>query len=299
MTPEEILYVHVTGTDQTTSLSREAVRSGIAEGRIRHSQLIWSPADNAWKPARELPGLLPSQPSPDAPRPVAPSVAAPKPRVTVTAPKVAVKAVAPRAAVATTPRVAVSAAARAGARTGRSVVVETDDDSHLLRWLCIIPGLLILALVALNYFLVDQPLVGAMRQTAFPGVTIYAHLGAFVQPGALVIHVPANSAITHASLPDFLVALAHSTPATPLGGTFDRVGLTTGMTSEYTFSGTAWKQLGDMDGESAERRKGYILEEADNSGGVSIVPAPVKVGGKYIDQRENAWNRFVGYFASF
>lgn len=59
MTPEDILYVHVTGTDQSTPVSRQEVQAAIAEGRILPSQLIWSPPDQAWKPVRELSSLLP------------------------------------------------------------------------------------------------------------------------------------------------------------------------------------------------------------------------------------------------
>src|SRR5271156_2156282 len=64
------LILHVKGTEaQTTELPRQIVRAAISQGQITHSQLIWSPAHNAWKQVRELPDLLPSQRLAPAPRP--------------------------------------------------------------------------------------------------------------------------------------------------------------------------------------------------------------------------------------
>lgn len=73
--PVEELILHVKGTEaQTKQLPKKEVRAGISQGQITHSQLIWSPHENAWKQVRELPELLPSQklapvPSPSKPLP--------------------------------------------------------------------------------------------------------------------------------------------------------------------------------------------------------------------------------------
>jgi hypothetical protein len=301
MTPDEILYVHVTGTDQSQPLPRAEVLAAIAQGSITQSQLIWSPADSAWKPVREIPDL---QPQPPRTIPVArPAIPVAAARERPKTSSVKISQVVARAAPAQTsipsPRV-VTAAEKAGRRTGKSVVVdEKDDGVHILRWLCAIPGILIVVLVALNYFLVDGPLVSALRQSAFPTTTVYAHLGAFVQPNALVIHIPSNSAITRDTLPDFLLALARSTPADPLGGAFTRVSLTTGWTGRYTFSGPDWKQLGDMSGDSEDGIKAFLLDHAGDAAGAGIIPPRVKVNGQWVDQRDKAWNDFVHYFTAY
>src|SRR5271154_4024377 len=60
--PDTRLILHVKGTErETTTLPKQVVRAAISQGQITHSQLIWSPTDNAWKQVRELPHLLPSQ----------------------------------------------------------------------------------------------------------------------------------------------------------------------------------------------------------------------------------------------
>jgi hypothetical protein len=70
MPPVEQLILHVKGTEaETRQLPKQEVRTGILHGQITHSQLIWSPPDNAWKQVRELPELLPSQKLAPAPTP--------------------------------------------------------------------------------------------------------------------------------------------------------------------------------------------------------------------------------------
>jgi len=60
--PGERLILHVKGSEaQTAELPKEVVRAGVSQGQITHSQLIWSTADNTWKPVREWPELLPEE----------------------------------------------------------------------------------------------------------------------------------------------------------------------------------------------------------------------------------------------
>jgi len=60
--PNTRLILHVKGTQaETAELPRDVVRAAISQGQLTHSQLIWIPADNAWKQVRELPDLLPSE----------------------------------------------------------------------------------------------------------------------------------------------------------------------------------------------------------------------------------------------
>jgi hypothetical protein len=52
------LILHVKGTDsETKELSKEEVRTAVAEGRLTYSQLIWSATDQAWRQVRERNGI--------------------------------------------------------------------------------------------------------------------------------------------------------------------------------------------------------------------------------------------------
>src|SRR5277367_3581287 len=60
--PDTLLILHVKGTQaETAQLPKHMVRTAVSEGKLTHSQLIWSTADNAWKQVRELPDLLPGE----------------------------------------------------------------------------------------------------------------------------------------------------------------------------------------------------------------------------------------------
>ena len=50
---ETRLILHVKGTEsETAELPKDVVRTGLSQGKITYSQLIWSPNENAWKQAR-------------------------------------------------------------------------------------------------------------------------------------------------------------------------------------------------------------------------------------------------------
>jgi len=357
--PSEHLILHVKGTEaQTTELPKRAIRAAISKGEITHSQLIWSTAENAWKQVRELPDLLPSQklapaPSRAAAVPVAKPVdaiipespagpvaraaatAAAPPRVRVAGssagiphvrvavasaspprvsvatasaspPRVSVataSASPPRVSVATAsaspPRVSVAtasantptvrAAAPVPARSTGDLTVKEDEGPHPLKWVCIGLGIFILLVLGGNYLLVDHPLVSNLGQTSYSNVRVYAHFGAFMQPNVMVIHIPASPAITPDNLIDFLVALAHSTPQSPItGDLYERVALTSGWTGQYSFSGGSWKELGDMrDEDKAELKEALLVRLAD-AGGQPLVP----------EGRDQVWETFVAHFTA-
>ena len=159
-------------------------------------------------------------------------------------------------------------------------------------------GVVILGLVAVNYFLVDRPLVSALSQTPYSQATVYAHLGAYIQPNVIVIHVPKSDAITNANLSDFLVALAQSTPSIPLSSNlFARVALTSGWTASYTLSGYAWKQLGDMGKDDEAQRKEFLLDQlTDETGEPLMVTRPNEDEATLQAEREKVWNAFVAEF---
>jgi hypothetical protein len=314
------IILHVRGTEsETTSLPKQQVRAALSEGKITHSQLIWSPRDNAWKQVRELPELLPSQklaPAPtrvriapmanaveliipDSPsNPVARAVAAtgtPTPKVRVAgAPQVRV------AAACATPQVRVSSPAPAPTvNSARDyTVAEADDGSNPFKWICIGLAGFILLVLGGNYLLVDQPLVSALGQTSFSDAKVYAHFGAFIQPNVAVIHIAPSASVTSGKLGSFLVMLANSTPASPSAGLFGRVALTTGWTAKYTFSGFAWRQLGDMRHQSAAEQKEFILAQICDAGGEPLSPSPTLDEASREAQSEKIWDDFVAYFTA-
>jgi hypothetical protein len=316
------LILHVKGTEETTSLPKPAVRAAIAQGQISYSQLIWSPIHNAWKQVRELPHLWPSQKLAPAPPPrpiaapaapavrVAPATPVPKvqahpkvaaaqtPRI-ASPPKVTVPAAHPR--IAAQPKIAAAGAAVPVARARGHVtaaggvgetVPEEDTSLHIARWACFIVGGLLLVALVLNYFLVDQPLRSRFAQTPFAQVSVHAHLGAFVQPNALVIHVlGASPAVNPASFSAFLVSLAQSTPSRPGGDAFDRVSLTPGWTGRYSFAGLDWQELGKMGADSPDKQRQFILDQMASASGQQLVGPDASA-----ETRDQVWAAFESAF---
>jgi len=303
--PNTLLILHVKGTDaETAELPRHIVRAAVSEGKLTHSQLIWSPVDNSWKPVRELRDLLPSQklvpvPSPSraAAVPVAKPVAAiiPQSPASPVAPAAATARVRVATASANTP--AVRAAAPVLVRSTGSLTVEEDHSSHPLKWVCIGLGMVVLLALGGNYLLVDQPLVSNLGQTSYSNVTVYAHLGAFMQPNVIEIHIPASSTITPDNLAGFLAALAHSTPKSPItGDLYERVALTAGWMGQYSFSGGSWKELGDMRDEDKATLKEALLGRLADVGGEPSVPQSTLNEAAQQAVRDQVWDKFAAYF---
>jgi len=277
------LILHVKGTeDQTKELPRQVVRAAIAQGQISRSQLIWSAAHKAWKQVRELPELLPSQklaPAPTA-RPRVATGALPK-VATGALPKVASgglpKIAAPQYQTGGIPRVTAKDPAARPATSTAAVspdyrVAEEHEGMHPFLWMGIGLGILIVLIVGANYLLVDQPLVSQMSHTPYAQVTVYGHLGGFMQPSALVIHLPSSSAVTSGNLASFLMTLAQSTPNEPLSSEpFERVSLTSAWTGQYSIPGHVWKMFGDMGREDAEQQKNYLLDHLEDTSGKPLV----------------------------
>ena len=337
--PGESLILHVKGTEaETRELPKQAVQAALSQGQITHSQLIWNPADQAWKQVRELPELLPSQKLAPAPSretahplpmavdtiiPESPSgpvarAMGPIPRARVASavqapPKVRVaSASTPRArvasAVAAPPKVSVPTVGSPHVRvaavtpalvssTGDLKVKEENDGTHTLKWVCIGLGLLILLFVGGNYLLVDQPLVSNLDKTSYSNVTVYAHFGAFIQPSVVLIHISPSSALTQDNLTDFIVALAHSTPRSPItGDIYSRVALTSGWTAQYSFSGSSWKELGDMrDVDDAELKEALLARLAD-AGGLPVMPESTLDEAAQQAARDQVWQKFAAHF---
>jgi hypothetical protein len=370
--PGESLILHVKGTEQTTELPKKAIRTAIKEGKITHSQLIWSAEENQWKQVRELPELLPSQklapapaprppvpllepaPVPSMPQPTVarpartatptpkarPAVVAP-PRVTVggatpqvtaagasptatpsvATPKIATPAVAtpsiatPKIATPTaaTPKVATAvaakpvaakavaakAAARAGTGSAKDYSVKTGDEGgHTFKWICIGLGVVILLVIAANVLLVSWPYSSAFGKTPSGGISSYAHLGAFVQPNVIVIHIPRSEKITPDNITDVLVDVARSTPINQItNDNFDRVALTSGWASQYSFSGLDWKHLAGMKQNSALARRDVILQDGVDAGGQPLLGESTLNDQAREAKRAAAWAAFVENFS--
>jgi hypothetical protein len=332
--PVERLILHVKGTEaETKELPKQAVRTALSQGQITHSQLIWSPGENTWKQVREMPGLLPTQklaPVParlvvDAILPESPvnpvaraadsasphvrvateSGAVPKVRVATASASGSVPKVWAAPASGAPPRVKVASASAAApvvpvqVSSTRSLEVKDEDGAHPLKWVCIGLGILIAVVLAGNYLVVDRPLVSDLSASSYSSVPVYAHLGAFMQPNVLVIHLPHSSAINPDNFADFLVALAHSTPESPLThDVFDRIALTSGWTAQYSFSGYSWKQLGDMAHDDANARKDFLMSNLGDASGQSLLPESTLNAQAQEATRERVWKTFVSRFAS-
>jgi len=177
------------------------------------------------------------------------------------------------------------------------MVKEDDEGSHVVKWVCIGLGILILFVLGGNYLMVDHPLVSNMSQTAYSNVRVYAHYGAFMQPNVIVIHIPASATLTPDNLTDFIVTLAHSTPQNPITrDLFERVALTTGWTAQYSFAGYSWKELGDAGHETKDQQKEDIMNALGDAAGQPLMPESTLNEEMQQAARDRVWETFVARF---
>jgi hypothetical protein len=333
-----ILHVPGTEAE-TRELSKQAVQEGIADGTIPVSQLIWRPEENTWKQVKDIPELVPAPPPAPPAKPLAvtpparpvlgavpgvgpmiklnlpssstSSAIASPPRLiapTAAKPKVAVAPM-PQAASASVPKVkaASTASAKPAVKAPAPILVQSTGDLHVkheegmhfMKWVCLVLGLLIAAVVGTNYFLVDKPLVSGLSETRYGIIPVYAHLGAFVQPNVVVIHLPKSSSIIPSNLTKVLVEIARNTPKNPVTHqAFGRVALTNSWTAQYSFSGSDWEKLSQMTRESSDSdREDFIMETMGDAGGQSLMPESTLNEDLLKAKREEIWNKFVQNFA--
>jgi hypothetical protein len=171
---------------------------------------------------------------------------------------------------------------------------EADNVFKFLKWIVVGGGGLVALAAVMNYVLINQPLVSNLGKTPYAAVTVYAHLGALVQPGMLVIHIRHSPTLTAENFPGFLVALARSTPPKPVGDEyFDRVSLSPGWKGSYSFSGIAWSQLARTNGANdLQKERDLILDQIGDASG-----QPLAGPDAAADQREAVWTQFVATFA--
>jgi hypothetical protein len=203
------------------------------------------------------------------------------------------------AAAATSTPARIKAAVMPAAQSPVNHKIADDHGPHPMKWLCIGLGALIIILLVANLAFVDEPLAASLAHTKYSDVTVYGHLGAFMQPSVMVIHIRPNAALTEDKLPDFLVTLAHSTPTSPFTGEpYMRVAITTGWTAQYSFSGYSWKELGDMDSATPDQRKERIMMRMDDALGQSILPESTLNDEAKEAQSEIIWAAFVARFTT-
>jgi hypothetical protein len=233
------------------------------------------------------------------PRPAAAEGTAQVPSVRVatatTAHRVAVAA--PQAVQAPRPVAAAATPHAAAAPHAGHVIKEDDDGFHPVKWICIIVGVLLAIVLAVNFLFINRPLASSLGQTSYANVFVYGHYGAFVQPNVIVIHIPRSDKLTADNLAEFFVALAQSTPKNPITNDyFDRVAITSGWTAQYSFPGSAWKSLGDMKGQSAEDIRTQVLSNGSDGSGEPLLGATTLNEAAQEERREAMWKQFVANF---
>ena len=155
------------------------------------------------------------------------------------------------------------------------------------------------AIIGANYFLVDKKMDETLAHTPFVLVPAHAHLGSFVQPNALVIHVLPNAELTNDNLADYLQTLAKSTPGRPFmeDKPFGMVALTSAWFSEYAFTGADWQALGKMKDASSDDRRDFITDHLCTIAGQPLIHHTATQG--LVDlkaQRTHVWQDLTTHF---
>jgi hypothetical protein len=298
------LILAVPGTQDTHELDLDSIRAGVARGEIALDNWAWSPTRNEWLPLAQLPEYAES-PTVSA-APVAVAVAAP---VAVAAVAQATPVV--KVAQATPVRVATAAHIPAArqvtaqgapgkmAATYYSKPIVEHREFPVFKILFAIMGVFIVAVIIVNYFMVDQPFRAALAKTPFSNIQAHAHLGAFAQPNAMLIHIVPNAALTDDNFADFLTALAQSAPRTVIAGkSITTLGLTSKWLSQYVITSDDWDGFADMSGYSLEEKKKFVLEHLEKSDGTPIyVVARNEKPDVQHAHEDAAWDELVTVFS--
>jgi len=298
--PPSTLIIAIPGTQETKEMSRQDVLDAIGRGEILPDNWVWSPADNDWKMVSDIPELQPA-PAP-APTPSFMNGAVPTAAMSAHFPPSAGKtpaAAQPAAAVVRQPVVQPKVEGRTPAltetqllaRTQYSQPMEVKHEFPIFKVLFFISFVLATSVLGANYFLVDEPFVANLGTTSFGTVKAYAHLGAFSQPGALVIHVPPTDKLNSDNLADFLVALAKSTPLQPFNQqAFNGIGITSAWQSQFLMNGIDWQKLAEMSSATTEEKKKFEIEHLAQIDGTLLID-PRK--NNSVEAQNKAWQTFV------
>jgi len=239
------LILAVPGSHETQELSRPEVLRAIKRGEIGLDYWVWSHSENDWKRVAEIPELqftpeeeeVPAPPMNSSPVVVAPA-RTPQPR----------------------------------ASTTYSRPIEIEKDFPILEVFFAITFLILFGIIIANYIVINSPLNQALALTPFKSVRVYAHLGGFVQPDTLVIHVLPDQGFNSSNFADFLAVLAKRTPLSPFTGKpFGAIGLSSSWRSQYMVAGTDWQQLGAMETTSSGDKEKFVTEHFIQMNGASLV----------------------------
>jgi hypothetical protein len=257
------LILAIPGTQETQELPRVAVFEALRRGEIGPDHWVWSPFHNDWKQLGEIPEL---HVVPD----VVPSfVQEPAPTTTAADPLGTEQHAPLKPQEVEIPD---AYSPQRMAPTIFSQPQEIRDDFPIFKVIFVILFLAVFGLIGANYFIVDQPFANNLAKTPFGSVQAYAHLGAFAQPNALVIHILPTKEVNPDNFADFLAALAKSTPPQPFNQKpFDEIALTASWQSQYVFKGTDWQKLGQMEGSSSDEMKKFEIEHLEQIDGSSLV----------------------------
>ena len=281
-TKSPTLILAVPGTQETRELDIQSVHAAVQRGEIGLDNWAWSPSHNDWLPLNQLPEFAPAV----VPAPVAPKAAP----VAVQVPmKVKVPAVQAAPVVGHANRLA---------KTVYSKPMETHYEFPIFKLLFFVLGLLIAALVIVNYYLIDKPYHDKLAKTPFASYQTHAHLGAFVQPNALLIHLRPTDKITPDNFADLLMALAKCAPSQVIDGKpFTTVSLTASWLGEYVITAENWKSFEDMEGLSPDQKRDYVLSGVQMPNGAELVPlVKNETPSEHKARVAKIWDNLVGHF---
>ena len=281
-TSSTTVIIAVPGGQETQELSLQSAQEAFARGEIEPTRWAWCRTQQNWKPIAELPEFqfavqpkVAVEPVPVAEAQVTPVVKA-RPVLAT-----AIPAVQARQIVQTVPRV----------KSGKELVVKEESTFSFFKLFVIGLGFAIIAVVGVNYVLVDQPLSNNLAKTSFSTVPVYSHLGAFFQPDTIIIHLQPSPSVTPESLPNFLISLAQSTPAQPINHQpFSTVGLTSAWTSQLLMSGSDWQTLAGMINATDDAKKEFILTRMGYPDGERLLTLSNLIGpDAQVARRNQAW----------
>ena len=287
----QTLILAVPGTQETRELDFQSVRDAVARGEIGLDNWAWCPSHNNWLPLAQLPAFATTTEVYEEPVPVQPVVPVRVEPIVVQVPKVAAASAVPvRSAAAPV----VGTPNRLPA-TYYSKPVEESHEFPIFKVLFVVLALAVGTVLGGNYYLVDQPYQQSLSQTRYASLQSHAHLAAFVQPDALLIHVFPSAQINADNFADVLATLARCTPSQAFAGkTFTSVSLTSSWRGQYMMSLDDWKAL---PGIPADQQKQYLLSHLETISGTSVVPfVPRESEEAHAARSARIWSDIVAPF---
>jgi len=314
-------FLALSDPEEILELSRDEIMAKLSRGEITNEFWVYIEGAPDWRQIADIPELQPeaieaeeqnkAQSIPEVTEPVAPLAASPAPATSVpTAPVVPMAPV----STATTfpalnlPGVAAPAPAQKEVKTKKEKPKKEKAKNHTVKerggfpvfsFFFLLLFLALVAVIGLNYYLVDKPFDESFAKTPFSAVVAHAHLAAFAEPDDLVIHVLPNAEIRAANFDRLLVDLSASTPPRPTDQKpFTTVALTPLWLGQYAFTGDDWRHLAGMTNASADDRKTFIVDHVADMGGSPLIGDMKRITPQRLKtQEEDIWQQMVSSFA--